>query len=87
MAERIHGHDVMQMMVASGELYTRKSLREAILKQFGEKARFYTCSAENMTADELIDFLEARGKFRSDGESFTTDPEKICNHEDGESHA
>lgn len=80
MSQPVHGHEVMQMMIESGKAYTRDSLRADILDRFGPEARFYTCSAEGMSADELIDFLEARGKFRSDADGFTTDPSKICNH-------
>lgn len=80
MENKIHGHEVMHMMVESDEAYTRESLRNSIEKKFGETTRFFTCSAENMTADELILFLEARGKFHPVDGGFTTDPEKICNH-------
>jgi probable metal-binding protein len=80
MPEQVHGHEVMQMMLAANASYTRDSLRKAIIDRFGVAARFFTCSAENMTADELIDFLEARGKFHDTDSGFTTDPDKICNH-------
>ena len=56
----IHGHEVMHMMVNSGESYSRDSLRSAIHQQFGEETRFFTCSAQGMTADELIHFLSSR---------------------------
>lgn len=78
MPEQIHGHEVMEMMIASGKLYTRDSLRTDIIKRFGEAARFYTCSAEGMTPDELITFLEARGKFLEEEGGFKTDKEKMC---------
>lgn len=80
MTNKVHGHEVMQMMLESDTAYTRKTLQEAMLKRFGEDARFHTCSAEGMTADELIIFLEQRGKFVDSGEGFTTDPDRICNH-------
>ncbi|MDR0250840.1 MAG: YecH family protein [Burkholderiales bacterium] len=78
--EPIHGHEVMKMMIASGKTWTRESLVAAIYQQFGADARFYTCSRDNMTAAELIDFLEARGKFVDRGEGFTTDDSLICSH-------
>ncbi|VAX36818.1 hypothetical protein MNBD_UNCLBAC01-1322 [hydrothermal vent metagenome] len=80
MSEPIHGHDVMQMMIDSGEDYTRVTLKKAIDEKFGSEARFYTCSAESMTAEMLIDFLEQRGKFIDSGKGFVTDPDKICKH-------
>jgi probable metal-binding protein len=78
MADKIHGHEVMEMMIASGRLYTRDSLRADIIGRFGEAARFYTCSAEGMTADELISFLQARGKFLDEEGGFKTDKKQMC---------
>lgn len=80
MAAQIHGHEVMEMMIESGKRYTRGSLRADIIRRFGETARFYTCSADNMTSDELIAFLQARGKFVDVGDGFKTDPDRLCNH-------
>lgn len=56
-----HGHEVLAMM--QGHSYTEKSLLEAIIEKFGAEDRFYTCSAENLTAQGLIDFLKEHGKF------------------------
>lgn len=80
MEKNIHGHEVLQMILDSGEPFTRESLQSAIIGRFGADARFFTCSAESMTADELIAFLDARGKFQSLKDGFTTAPEKICDH-------
>ncbi|MCF7824679.1 MAG: YecH family protein [Candidatus Marinimicrobia bacterium] len=76
----IHGHAVMEMMVASEKAYTRDSLKEDILARFGSDTRYFTCSAEGMTADDLITFLEQKGKFVSQGSGFSTHKDKICNH-------
>ncbi len=75
-----HGHEVLFMM--EGKNYkTRQDLIDAIIERFGADERFYTCSAEGMTAAELVDFLEARGKFKPTGEEeFTVDITKVCNH-------
>ena len=80
MSERVHGHEVMEMMVESGTVYTRESLRAAIVERFGPDTRFYTCSADGMTPDDLITFLEARGKFVPAPDGFTTDESKLCSH-------
>ena len=57
--DSIHGHEVLNMMIESGEQYTHASLKAAIKARFGEQARFHTCSAEGMTAGELVAFLAA----------------------------
>ncbi len=76
----IHGHDVLTMMIDSGEQYTEERLVAAITAQFGEEARFHTCSAAEMTAAELVAFLAARGKFIPLDSGFSTHESKICRH-------
>ncbi|MFK3712210.1 YecH family metal-binding protein [Leclercia adecarboxylata] len=76
----IHGHDVLTMMIDSGEQYTEESLVAAITARFGEEARFHTCSAAEMTAAELVAFLAARGKFIPLDSGFSTHESKICRH-------
>lgn len=76
----IHGHEVLNMMIESGEQYTEQSLVAAIQARFGAEERFYTCSAEEMTAGELVAFLAARGKFIPAAEGFSTHESKICRH-------
>ena len=77
---RIHGHEVLNMMLASGKLYTKDSLVKEIVNQFGGEARFYTCSAENMTAEELVTFLDARGKLVHRKNGFQTSADVMCQH-------
>ena len=77
-----HGHEVLHMM--EGHSYaTKQALVEAIVNRFGADERFCTCSAENLTAAELVEFLADKGKFKpSQGgvNNFTVDTTKICNH-------
>jgi probable metal-binding protein len=80
MPEQIHGHEVMQMMNDAKIAYTRDTLRAAIVTKFGADARFYTCAAEDLTADELIDFLDERGKFVPSGAGFVVDADRVCRH-------
>ncbi|WP_337014560.1 YecH family metal-binding protein [Leclercia sp. AS011] len=76
----VHGHDVLTMMIDSGEQYTEESLVAAITARFGEDARFHTCSAAEMSAAELVAFLAARGKFIPLDSGFSTHESKICRH-------
>lgn len=80
MTESVHGHDVMHMMLEMGDQFTRESLKAAIDARFGIEARFHTCSAEGMTALELIDFLHQKGKFVPSDAGFNTREENICQH-------
>lgn len=76
----IHGHEVLQMILSSDIAFTKASLIDAIYQKFGNDSRFHTCSAENMTATELVDFLEKKGKFIPAEGGFTTSENKICRH-------
>ena len=80
MSESIHGHEVMDFMLEHGGSFTKQSLREAIVARFGAQARFHTCSAEGMDAAQLIDFLEARGKFVATDGGFNTHSDRLCQH-------
>ena len=78
--EQIHGHEVIQMMLRSGQAYTRSSLLTQIVASFGPEARFYTCSAQNLSPDGIIDLLQAKGKFTPCDEGFQIDPDRMCQH-------
>lgn len=76
----IHGHEVLNMMIDSGESFSTASLIAAIEQRFGADARFHTCSQQDLTAAQLVDFLASRGKFISSDNGFNTHSSKICQH-------
>ena len=78
--DSVHGHEVLNMMIESGEHYSTASLEAAIKTRFGEATRFHTCSASDMTAGELVAFLAAKGKFIAQDDGFSTHESKICRH-------
>ena len=78
--EQIHGHEVMEMMLQSGKAYTRASLLTDIVAKFGPDSCFFTCSAEDLTAEGIIDFLQAKGKFVPCEEGFQTSADLMCKH-------
>ena len=80
MSNSIHGHEVMQMMLELGGNFTSESLKQAIEARFGSDARFHTCSAADMDAVALIEFLRQRGKFVESEGGFHTEAKRICNH-------
>lgn len=81
MIEQKHAHEVMQMMIDDGISYTKESLEKKVIEQFGKNTSFFACSAEDMDAKELVEFLERKGKFIPKMENgFTVDPSTMCNH-------
>jgi probable metal-binding protein len=79
---QIHGHEVLQMMLSSGETYTKQSLTVAIINRFGADTRFHTCSAEDLTAEQLVEFLDARGKLVQQNGGLQTSADLLCRHQD-----
>jgi len=80
MSPSIHGHEVIEMILASQQSYTRASLEAAITARFGPTARFHTCSAEDMDAAGLVAFFAARGKFVGAPDAFTINRAEVCQH-------
>ena len=80
MSASVHGHEVMHMMLQASTPFTKASLIADIEQKFGAETRFHTCSAENMTAAELVEFLERKGKFIPAGDGFCSSEDKICRH-------
>ena len=62
MNESIHGHQVMEMMMQSDKVLGKAALIAEIAIKFGEETRFHTCSASDLSADELIQFFSSKGK-------------------------
>ena len=76
--EERHAHEVMEMMITSGKAYSRESLAEEIRAKFGETVSFYTCSANGLSPEQLIEFLSMKGKFSGTEESFVFDSGRMC---------
>jgi probable metal-binding protein len=70
----------MHMMLEQDEVFSRKSLTQAIVDRFGVNTRFHSCSASGMDVHAVVDFLESRGKFVARDDGFNTAEDKICNH-------
>ena len=56
-----HGHDVMEWLRKAGPL-PREALLSGAEKEFGADCRFHTCSQQDLTAAQLLDFLLSKGK-------------------------
>ena len=80
MMSEIHGHEVMEMMINSNIAYTEASLEAAINEKFGPEARFFVCTADGMTAAELVLCLKNKGKFQPIEGGFTTGRSHVCKH-------
>ncbi|MCL1059075.1 YecH family protein [Shewanella gelidimarina] len=80
MSDSIHGHKVMELMLEHEQPLSREALKALMQGTFGADARYHTCSAEEMNAEALIDFLEKKGKFIHSEAGIATAADRICNH-------
>lgn len=76
--KQVHGHEVLNMMLASGKSYSKESLIAEIIQKFGADTRFHTCSAADLTAQALVEFLESKGKFVPQADGFQTAANLMC---------
>ena len=68
------------MMLASDKTYAKPDLVAEIIQKFGADARFHTCSAEDLTAEQLVAFLESKGKLVPQAGGVKTSADLLCQH-------
>jgi len=76
-----HGHDILHLIIESAPALSRDELRRVAEQRFGSECRFHTCSASGMDFDELLRFLEQRGKIAFVDGTVTADPAAVCDHD------
>lgn len=74
----IHGHEVIALIRALPTPLDRKALVQRIEEHFGSAARFFTCSAADLTPAALIAFFVERGKLVSREGRLELDPSRKC---------
>lgn len=78
--ENVHGHEVLRLVHEAATPPTRAELATELTRRYGPEARFRTCSAADMTSEEILSFLLTRGKLVEHQGRLATDPARICNH-------
>jgi len=61
---RTHGHDILAIVDSCPEGISTAALAERAARDFGAGTRFFTCSAEGLSLDELLLFLFEREKIQ-----------------------
>ncbi|PJC88206.1 DUF2492 domain-containing protein [Vibrio sp. HA2012] len=78
MSKSIHGHKVMNLLAAADKVLSKSELLEEIRRTFGYDAVYHTCSAEGLSAEDLIDFLLNKGKFIESDTGLTMPADNRC---------
>ncbi len=73
-----HGHELMEWLGRTGPL-PRETLLARAEETFGTDCRFHTCSQQDLTSVQLLDFLLEKGKVAQgeDGIRLAMEP---CTH-------
>ncbi|MDH0449194.1 MULTISPECIES: YecH family metal-binding protein [Shewanella] len=80
MSDSVHGHDVMALMVAQENPLLKPEFIALMAQTFGDNARYHTCSADNLKAEELISLLIRKGKMLESAQGLTLVAGRQCNH-------
>ncbi len=80
-SESVHGHEILRLLLETPEPLTQAELRGIAAREFGADARYHTCSAAEMTLDDLIVFLMGRGKLSESDGRLIVHRREICNHD------
>ena len=62
--EQFHGHEIIELVSKYPEGIAAAALADIVAHEFGAGARFFACSADNMSLPELLGFLGERDKVR-----------------------
>ena len=79
--ERIHGHEIMELVAKYPEGIETGTLTDIVAGEFGTGARFFTCSAENMSLPELLAFLSERDKVQLRDGLVSPGGSPACSHD------
>ena len=84
MTQNVHGHEILEHLIAAGGGLSLDQLRAFARDGHGSDATYYTCSAAGMSFDELISFLVARSKVSISEGTITVHAQNMCHHEGGD---
>ncbi|CED72591.1 YecH family metal-binding protein [Aliivibrio wodanis] len=80
MKQDIHGHVVLNMLLDTNVPLSYLALEEKIEAEFGSEVCFHTCSQQNLSLSELLEFLLSKRKIVEIESGLIANPDRICNH-------
>jgi probable metal-binding protein len=76
----IHAHEVLHMVGEAADGIMLEDLRTELQQKFGPEVRFTNCADAMFTVDELLVFLQARGKISVNGGLARVNAQNVCSH-------
>lgn len=84
--ESIHGHALLNYIIDQSEPVKVETLRDWAHAIHGKQARYHTCSAKDLSLDDILSFFQTRNKITIEGGAITAAVSHVCSHEHGHDH-
>ncbi|RJX65274.1 DUF2492 family protein [Vibrio sinensis] len=78
MTTEIHAHNVLNLL--REQALSEQELRNTVVEEFGEAARFRTCKLDGFDFDALFAFFVQRKKIIEQDGKWHINAERVCNH-------
>ncbi|WP_428773617.1 YecH family metal-binding protein [Vibrio sp.] len=78
MTQEIHAHKVLNMLAA--QAMSESDLRQAVTAEFGQQARFHTCSLNGFNLDALLVFFKTHEKIVEQDGKWMLNQARVCSH-------
>lgn len=76
----IHIHDVLDMIYQTNKIYTIEELKKEVVENYGDDINLTSCSDHLFEIDDMINFMQERGKIRLEGEKIYPTAGQTCEH-------
>lgn len=78
MPASIHVHEILNHL--KQQPLSEAALTEWGVAQWGENARFHTCSQQGLSFSEVLEFLRRRKKIFDEMGELSVNTARVCNH-------
>ncbi|MDD1781996.1 YecH family protein [Enterovibrio sp. ZSDZ35] len=78
MQASIHVHQILNHL--KSEPMSEYALTDWVTREWGDEARFHTCSQKDMTFSDVLVFLRRRKKILESAGALVVNEARICNH-------
>lgn len=82
----VHGHEIIEFLGTQSEGITAEDLATYVKTTYGSETSFFTCCAENLSLEELLQFLAERGKVAFKDARYFLGDTPPCDHDHGHHH-
>ena len=79
--EKIHGHELINLIAQKETAMSLKEIKEAAEKDLGQDVSYFTCSESSMNIEQMIQFLVERRKLIKKDNGYVINSGEVCDHD------